>query len=78
MPPAESPSPRKLAAIALILLLILIWAALIAALSPWIGTLPVLVQALFYLVVGIAWIAPLRPLVRWSQSSSRNGDGSRN
>ncbi|HEX6217809.1 MAG TPA: DUF2842 domain-containing protein [Sphingomicrobium sp.] len=79
MPPTPTPSPRKLAAIALILLLILIWAGFIAALSPWVGTLPVLVQAVFYLVVGIAWILPLKPLVRWSQAgspgeSSKSGD----
>ena len=28
---------------------------------------PVLVQALFYLVAGIVWIAPLKPLLRWME-----------
>ena len=70
MPTPDQPSPRKLAAIALILLLILIWAGLVAALSPWVGRLPVLVQAAFYLVMGIGWIAPLKPLIRWSQTGS--------
>ena len=70
MPPSDTPSPRKLAAIALILLLILIWAGLVATLSPWVGRLPVLVQAIFYLVMGIAWILPLRPLIRWSQTGA--------
>ena len=70
MPTIEAPSPRKLAAIALILLLILILAGLVATLSSWVGRLPVLVQAAFYLVVGIAWIIPLRPLIRWSQTGS--------
>jgi hypothetical protein len=62
------PSWRRPAAIAAILLLILFWAALIATFAPQIGRLPILVQALFYLIVGIAWIAPLKPLLRWSQT----------
>jgi hypothetical protein len=62
------PSWRRFAAIVAILLLILFWAVIIATFSNEIGRLPVLVQALFYLVVGIAWIAPLKPLLRWSQT----------
>lgn len=62
---APSPSARALAGIALILLLIAAWALLIASLSPIVGRWPVLVQALFYVVVGIIWIIPLKPLVRW-------------
>ena len=61
-------SGRKLAGIAAILLLILVWAVLVASLSPLVGRLPVLVQAVFYLVMGIAWIAPLKPLLRWAQT----------
>ena len=62
------PSWRRPAAIAAILLLILFWAVLIATFAPQIGRLPILAQALFYLIVGIAWIAPLKPLLRWSQT----------
>ncbi|MES2137942.1 MAG: DUF2842 domain-containing protein, partial [Pseudomonadota bacterium] len=29
-----------------------------------------LVQAPFYLVMGIAWILPLKPLVRWIETGS--------
>ena len=72
-PTSPKPSARKLVAIALILLLILFWAVLIASLSVWLGALPILVQALFYLIVGIAWIAPLKPLIRWSQSGPERG-----
>ena len=60
-----SPSSRSLAGIAIILLLIAVWALLVASLSSAVGRWPVLVQALFYVVVGIAWIIPLKPLVRW-------------
>jgi uncharacterized membrane protein YuzA (DUF378 family) len=54
----------------MILLLILIWAGLVASLAQLVGTWPVIVQALFYLVMGIAWIIPLKPLVRWMQTGS--------
>ena len=66
--PPPRPSWRKPAAIGLILLLIVFWAALVASLSTWVGGWPVGVQALFYLVMGVAWIAPLRPLLRWSET----------
>ena len=68
MTPMSQPSRRKGSGIALIILLILIWAVLVASLSPWVGKWPVLVQAAFYLIMGIAWIIPLKPLIRWSQS----------
>ena len=63
-----NPSWRKGAGIAIIVLLILIWAALVASLAAVIGKWPILVQGAFYLVMGIAWIIPLKPLLRWSQT----------
>ena len=62
------PSWRKPAGIFAILLLILFWAALVATFAETIGAWPVLVQALFYLVTGLVWIAPLKPLLRWSET----------
>ena len=67
MTPAQ-PSGRKLVGIGLILLIILVWAVLVASLAPFVGTWPVLIQAPFYLVMGLAWIVPLRPLVRWIET----------
>jgi predicted membrane channel-forming protein YqfA (hemolysin III family) len=64
------PSSRKLAGIAAILLLIGVWASFVAALAPFVGTWPVLVQAPFYLVMGTAWILPLKPLLRWIETGS--------
>jgi Protein of unknown function (DUF2842) len=64
------PSYRKLAGIALILLLIVVWATLVASLARIVGGWPVIVQAPFYLVMGLAWIIPLKPLVRWMQTGS--------
>ncbi len=62
------PSWRKPAGIFAILALIAVWAGLIASLAGEIGTWPVLAQALFYLVAGIAWILPLKPLLRWMET----------
>jgi hypothetical protein len=61
---------RKGAGIALILALIVLWAAAILLFAPYIARWPVLVQALFYLFVGIVWIIPLKPLLRWSETGS--------
>jgi hypothetical protein len=67
---APEPSVRKLAGLALILLLIVVWAAFVASLARIVGGWPVLVQAPFYLIMGIVWIIPLKPLVRWIQTGS--------
>jgi hypothetical protein len=64
------PSPRKLVGIALIVTLIVFWAAFVASLAQTVGRWPILVQAPFYLVTGVAWILPLRPLVRWIETGS--------
>jgi predicted membrane channel-forming protein YqfA (hemolysin III family) len=64
------PSSRKLVGIALILLLITVWAAFVAGLAQVVGKWPVLVQAPFYLLMGIIWIIPLKPLIRWIQTGS--------
>ena len=69
MPPTE-PSSRNLVGIAVILLLIVVWAAFVASLAQVVGGWPILVQAAFYLIMGIVWIIPLKPLVRWIETGS--------
>ena len=64
----NEPSGRKLAGIAGILALIVIWALLVVSLSGTVGGWPVLAQAAFYLVAGIVWILPLKPLLRWMET----------
>ena len=68
MPPTPQPSSRNLIGIALILLLIALWATLGAAVARFVGRWPILVQAPFYLIMGLIWIVPLKPLVRWMQT----------
>jgi len=62
------PSWRKPAGIFAILGLIGVWAVLVASLSGKVGNWPVLAQAFFYLVAGIVWIVPLKPLLRWMET----------
>lgn len=62
------PNWRKPAGIFAILALIAVWAVVIASLSHTIGQWPVLIQAGFYLLAGIAWILPLKPLLRWMET----------
>ena len=68
MVPAVTPSWRKLVGILIILALILIWAIVVASLAPMVGQWPEFVQAAFYLIMGIAWIIPLKPLIRWTET----------
>lgn len=67
------PSWRKPAGMFLILTLIAVWTVIVVSVSPWVGTWPVLVQAIFYLVAGIVWIMPLRPLLRWMELGKWRG-----
>lgn len=62
------PSWRTPAGIFLILLLIAGWSVLVVSAGERLAGLPVLLQALFYLVAGIAWILPLKPLLRWMET----------
>jgi hypothetical protein len=68
MPPPHQPSWRKPAGVFAILALIIVWAVLVVSLSGTVGKWPVLVQAGFYLVAGIVWILPLKPLLRWMET----------
>jgi len=70
MPQPPAPSSRKLAGIAVIGLIIVVWATFVATLAPVVGKWPILAQSAFYLIMGIVWIIPLKPLVRWMQTGS--------
>tara|TARA_B100000678_G_scaffold285481_1_gene288671 strand:+ start:236 stop:445 length:210 start_codon:yes stop_codon:yes gene_type:complete len=62
------PTWRKPAGMFAILALILIWVVAIASLSRWIGALAWPLQLIVYLVSGIIWIAPLKPLLSWMET----------
>ncbi|WP_033919956.1 DUF2842 domain-containing protein [Sphingomonas sp. 37zxx] len=61
------PSWRKPAGMFAILALILVWVVLIASFAGLIGQLHWTLQAVVYLVTGIIWIMPLKPLLRWME-----------
>jgi hypothetical protein len=71
LPP--QPSWRKPAGTGLILLLILVWAAIVATVAGWIGDIAWPLQALFYTIAGIVWILPLKPLLRWMETGRWRG-----
>jgi len=67
------PSWRKPAGIFAIVALIMLWAFLVASIAGRVGNWPILVQASFYLVAGIAWVLPLKPLLRWMETGRFKG-----
>ena len=66
--PLARPSWRKPAGIGLILLLILVWGVLVATAFDWVRPLPWPVHAAYFLVAGLAWVLPLKPLLRWMET----------
>ncbi len=68
--PSYRPTWRKPAGMGLILLLIAVWAVLVASAASLIEDLPWPVHAIYYTVAGIVWILPLKPLLRWMETGS--------
>lgn len=64
----NEPSWRKPVGVFGLIAWITLWVGLIASLSGWVGGWPVLVQTIFYLVAGIVWILPLKPLLQWMET----------
>ena len=62
------PTWRKPAGIGLILAIIVAWAVIVASAAPLIQDAHWAVQAIFYTVAGIAWIFPLKPLLKWMET----------
>lgn len=52
----------------MILGIIIVWAVLIASISDTVTAWPAWVQLPFYIIAGIVWILPLRPILRWSET----------
>jgi len=62
------PSWRKPVGMIAILSIIAIWCIIIASNSEFIGMWHGAVQAVFYIVAGIIWIFPVRPLLSWMET----------
>ena len=63
-----NPDWRKPVGALAIIGIITVWAVVVAGASPVVGGWHWSVQAIFYLVAGIAWIFPVRPLVYWMET----------
>jgi len=59
------PSVRKPLGVLAIILGLIVYGGVVAAFAPRIGTLPAGAQAVIYLVLGVLWLLPLRPLLVW-------------
>ena len=64
------PTWRKPAGIFLILALIVAWCGLVVSAADLIEGAAWPVKAAFFLVAGLAWILPLKPLLRWMETGS--------
>ena len=62
------PSWRRPVGVFGIIAWITLWVVMVASLSGHVGGWPVLLQALFYLIAGIAWIVPLKPVLQWIET----------
>jgi hypothetical protein len=62
------PTWRKPAGILALLIALALYAGLVAHLAETIGHLPVLVQALAYVVLGTIWLLPLRRFLIWMET----------
>lgn len=45
-----------------------LYAGLVVQLAPWIGRQPIWLQTTIYLVLGIAWLLPLRRFLIWMET----------
>jgi hypothetical protein len=63
-----NPSYRKPFGVLAIIFGLAAYVVLVVGLSDPIGELHVLLQAPIYLVLGVAWVLPLKPLVLWMET----------
>lgn len=62
------PTVRKPIGIFAILILITIWAVIVASFSAVIGNWHIAIQSVIYCFAGVIWIAPMRPLMIWMET----------
>ena len=64
----DKPTLRIPLGILALLVVLAAYALGVMSASPWIGRLPMLLQAVVYLVLGVAWILPLRRFLIWMET----------
>ena len=60
-----TPMGRRTIGVFAIMALIALEALLVVACANLVAPWPILVQALFYLVAGLVWLLPMKPLLVW-------------
>lgn len=63
-----TPNWRQPAGMLAIIALIILWSVLVVSFSATVGGWHWLAQLGFYIVTGIIWITPLKPLLRWMET----------
>ncbi|MEH6715882.1 DUF2842 domain-containing protein [Parasphingorhabdus flavimaris] len=61
----DQPSLRKPAGIILMLLVILLWCGIAVTLIDYLDGLSFWLQLPAYIILGVGWIFPIRPLLTW-------------
>ena len=61
------PSCRKHAGMLLLLALIAAWGFVVVTVAEALPELPWPLKALFFILAGLVWILPLKPLLRWME-----------
>ncbi len=64
----QQPTLRSPFGILLLLLGLAVYALGVAWASQWIGEWPMPVQAVVYLVLGVAWLLPLKRFLIWMET----------
>lgn len=59
---------RKIVTGIVLLAFIALWIVIAATIGTQITSAPHWAQLIFYILAGIAWVFPLRPLMRWMNS----------
>jgi hypothetical protein len=62
------PTLRKPLGVIAIIAGLVLYAVLVGSFADAISTLPGLVQGIVYLILGIAWVFPLRPVLLWMET----------
>jgi hypothetical protein len=65
MNPVTDPSWRKPVGVFGIIAWVVVYSLLVATMADTLNALPTILMAAAYLVLGIAWVAPLKPLFIW-------------
>ncbi len=66
--PAPHPSWRKPAGAFMMVAIIAAWTMLCVSAVDAMGALPFWVRAVLYVVLGVAWVFPVRPVLVWMET----------